>query len=139
MTKPRFPSQHSSSSTNKHLLFLTKILFVLIILLLLPQFVTSKTNRRRRKRKLNKSFNDLRTTCATKPPCNTYNEAENEMCITQCMNQGCHEKVYTLGRGGELEPGEVDEGREVEFESCVKEFLRKQELELKKAAASSKN
>ncbi len=50
------------------------------------------------------------------------------MCITKCMNLECHESIFGDERGGELEPGELDEVREAEFEECVKKFIKKEGL-----------
>jgi hypothetical protein len=41
------------------------------------------------------------------------------------MRPECHEKVYF--DTAELELGEVDEWKEVQFEDCVKDYLREQE------------
>ena len=115
----------ASSSYNKHAIFFVKLLLVITILLLLPQLVESKNKRRKRQRKLNRKYTELRINCTIKDTCKPFNAAENEMCITKCMDAGCHEDVYGSDRGGELEPGEVDEVREIEFEKCVKASLKK--------------
>jgi len=57
--------------------------------------------------------------------------AENEMCISRCMQQDCHEELYG---GNELEPGEVDEQREMSFEQCVKDDLRQEEVKKRRVA-----
>ena len=50
------------------------------------------------------------------------------MCISQCMQNDCHEHVYG---GNELEPGEIDELRESSFETCVKNVLREEAAQKK--------
>jgi len=93
--------------------------------------VESKNKRNKQRRKLNRFYNELRLSCAEQKEeqCRSIkNLAENEMCITKCMNLGCHESIFSDERGGELEPGEVDEVREAEFEDCVKKFIKKEGL-----------
>ena len=55
---------------------------------------------------------------------------ENEMCIASCMSDACFEKMYV---GRLLERGEVDEGREREFELCVKGEIKAVQQELRRA------
>ena len=149
MTTPRRFSPHTSTSirtnihntasfksSNKHFLFLIKLLLILIIILLLPQLVESKSKRNKKRRKLIKQYNELKSKCGLFPSCskdtiimnvnNNHEVENNEMCIAKCMNIECFERVYCEERGGELEPGEVDEDREIEFENCVKDFLKKE-------------
>jgi hypothetical protein len=57
--------------------------------------------------------------------------AENEMCITECISPVCHQDIYF---SKELELGEVDEVRGVQFESCAKESMRKEVAEKRQAA-----
>lgn len=125
-----------SKAPNKHLILLFKILLILIILLLLPQLVESKNRKRRRKQKVvNRKYNEVRSNCERSELCSQLNPAESEMCITKCMNIDCHLSIYGNGQeggdhhegglSGELEPGEVDEERENQFEYCVREHLKK--------------
>lgn len=92
----------------------------------MPQLVESKNNRNKKRRKLVKLYNVLRSDCATKESslCKDIIEPENEMCIAKCMSEICYDNIYGSDRGGELEPGEVDENREAEFENCVKNTLK---------------
>lgn len=56
------------------------------------------------------------------------------MCITKCMHMECHLDIFGSGgggRAGEMEPGEVDEERESQFEHCVRESI-KNETNIKK-------
>ena len=104
----------------------------LLILLLLPDLVTSKRRKAsKRKRKVQRAYFSLRNDCI-EGPCRLIPWTENEMCITKCMMPECHEKVYF--NTNELEPGEVDEWKEVHFEDCVKEYLREQERSRRNAA-----
>lgn len=131
----------TSSSPNKHVFLLIKVLFILIIILLLPQFVESKGKRNKKRRKLMQLYSELKFNCIhdnnnydtennnkniEKECCKDINEAENEMCVSRCMNMECYNNIYGVENGGELEPGEVDEDREIQFENCVKDFLKKE-------------
>ena len=57
--------------------------------------------------------------------------AENEMCITECISPDCHRDIYF---SKELELGEADEVRGVQFESCAKESMRREVAEKRQAA-----
>ena len=115
---------------------LIKLLLVLLILLLLPDLVSSRSrganNRKRKKRKVSKSFQNIKAECLGR--CDPRNMAENQMCITACMNSSCHDKIY---QGKELELGEIDEKREMAFEHCVKEFLRLEVARARQAVNTS--
>ena len=51
--------------------------------------------------------------------------------VVVCTNQDFHEKLYG---GNELEPGEVDEQREMSFEQSVKDYLRQEEVKKRRVA-----
>lgn len=55
--------------------------------------------------------------------CDPNNMAENQMCISKCLSQECHTEIYL---GNELEPGEIDDLKELNFETCVKDQLRQE-------------
>jgi hypothetical protein len=100
---------------------LIKLILVIVILLLLPQLVRSKRNSptAKKRRKVTKAFIQAKSDCILS--CDPNNMAENQMCISKCLSQECHAEIY---RGNELEQGEVDDARELRFESCVKDQLR---------------
>lgn len=100
------------------------------LLLFLPQLHPVQSKRRnrartrnRRKRNANarnlvtQSFLQIQYDCILQ--CDPQHMAENEMCITQCMNTACHDQIYTFHNQQLLEPGELDEQRAVAFEQCV--------------------
>ena len=58
------------------------------------------------------------------------------MCISGCMNQDCHERIY--GENA-LEPGEIDEKREQMFEGCVRDVLRKELAQRRRSPAKEKD
>lgn len=108
---------------------LIKLLFILLILLLMPKLVTSKrrtgVNKRKIKR-IQKSLNIVKANCIES--CDPSKMAENQMCISKCMNEGCHDEIYGEEHGGELELGEVDELRNKAFELCVKDAIRREQV-----------
>ena len=126
MVTPRLPGRpHPSPDKPSPVATLVKLLLILLILLLLPELVTSKRRKgSKRKRKVQRAYSSLRNECI-EGPCRSIPLTENEMCITKCMRPECHEKVYF--DTAELELGEVDEWKEVQFEDCVKDYLREQE------------
>ena len=86
---------------------------------------TDTTRDGNKEQNLNKST--LSSSSSSSSFCKDLNEAENEMCITKCMNFDCFQKIYAdEEKGGELEPGEVDEQRAEDFERCVKAYLKQQ-------------
>lgn len=114
-------NQHDNSVSP--LLPLIKLLFLILILLLLPQYVTSKRQsaNAKRNRRMKKAFNEAKVGCINS--CNPHNMAENQMCITRCLSEGCHAIIF---QGNELQPGEIDDIREMKFENCVKDEIRKE-------------
>lgn len=108
---------------------LIKLLFILLILLLMPKLVTSKrrtgVNKRKIKR-IQKSLNIVKSNCIDS--CDPSKMAENQMCISKCMNEDCHGEIYGEEHGGELELGEVDELRNKAFEQCVKDAIRREQV-----------
>lgn len=108
---------------------LVKLLFILLILLLMPKLVTSKrrtgVNKRKIKR-IQKSLNTVKANCIES--CDPSKMAENQMCISKCMNEDCHGEIYGEEHGGELELGEVDELRNKAFEQCVKDAIRREQI-----------
>lgn len=46
---------------------------------------------------------------------------ENEGCVDECVSQECYDKIY---RAEPLEPGEVDQVRRYEFNSCLEDVAR---------------
>lgn len=47
--------------------------------------------------------------------------AENQMCISRCLSEECHLLIF---QWDELQPGEIDDLREMKFETCVKDEIR---------------
>mmetsp|Transcript_14136 Transcript_14136/g.16687 ORF Transcript_14136/g.16687 Transcript_14136/m.16687 type:complete len:164 (-) Transcript_14136:216-707(-) len=160
MTTPKLPPKGNSTTPPGQALFL-KILFILLILLLLPELVDSRgsNNSTKKRRKLTVAYNILRdgcsygstirdddgnqidvtTTTATtatatavtnRNDCSRILIEENEMCITRCMSDVCFEKVYAEKL---LEMGEVDEIRERYFEKCVKDNIKAEQAEARRA------
>lgn len=62
--------------------------------------------------------------------------AENQMCISKCLSQECHADIY---QGNELEQGEIDDVREIQFESCVKDQLRHEIAESRRGIIGAMN
>eukprot|EP01083_Nonionella_stella_P073713 199560_1 len=124
------------SSSPSPFLPLVKLILVLLILLLLPDLVTSRrrggnSRNKRKKSLLKRAYGTVKIDCileCDRPPTNM---AENEMCITECISPVCHQDIYF---SKELELGEVDEVRGVQFESCAKESMRKEVAEKRQAA-----
>ena len=113
------PKLIKTSSTNKHVILLVKILFVLIILLLLPQFVTSKRKRTPPKRNVLEA-RKLRQHCET-TVCAAYILEENLNCISACLSPACFDQVYGQDP---LQDGELDFIRAKAFDECFLEETR---------------
>jgi hypothetical protein len=120
MSKVKSTRIKRDENTSKLLTWI-KLLLVIVILLLLPQLVTSKRNTptAKRKRRVTKAFIQAKSNCTLS--CDPKNMAENQMCISKCLSQECHADIY---QGNELEQGEIDDVREIQFEICVKDQLR---------------
>eukprot|EP00566_Odontella_aurita_P023084 CAMPEP_0113549364 /NCGR_PEP_ID=MMETSP0015_2-20120614/13394_1 /TAXON_ID=2838 /ORGANISM="Odontella" /LENGTH=126 /DNA_ID=CAMNT_0000450069 /DNA_START=176 /DNA_END=556 /DNA_ORIENTATION=- /assembly_acc=CAM_ASM_000160 len=116
------PAALSSSPTqSRYLLLVVKILLVLLILLILPKLVDGKPSQGKKRRKLDRRYLDVLSACETGPQCGGMIYEESLPCVTECLSNECHGKVYG---NSPLELGEVDERRYKEFEACAKRELR---------------
>ncbi|CBK19717.2 uncharacterized protein [Blastocystis hominis] len=72
---------------------------------------------------LSQQYDKLFDICS-QTSCKEYSRYESMNCIHQCISEACYQKHY----GKEpLEPGEVDEAREDEYITCVKEEIAQNE------------
>lgn len=61
--------------------------------------------------------------------CAAVHEDDRLNCVLRCQSEACYEQVYA---SNELEPGEIDLGRQRQFQSCVNTESREQHAAARK-------
>jgi hypothetical protein len=112
------PVQSPSPRTDYFIIFI-KVVFVLVIILLLPRLVNARdTLAHKRRRQFVTRFSTQVKSCTFDGECKQIPLIDRLLCISKCVDPTCHEQIYGADP---LEPGEVDEARELAFEICVRE------------------
>jgi hypothetical protein len=117
-------------TSNSYLLLAVKILLAIIIILLLPKLVTGASNDnnnnrsaggRKKNKLLLQKLQEVTLDCSLTTACNEFVPEEGIMCVSRCISQACHDRIYAPNP---LEDGEMDVSRAKEFESCFREEVR---------------
>ena len=128
-----YDKQSSIGTTEySYVVLAVKILLVLLILLLLPQLVESRNSPGMKRKKRIQQKQMLERRRCERTVCKGQLVEENMNCLNECLSKDCFDAVYAANP---LEDGEIDFQRGRDFDTCYRDWHRKEMIKSRRLAA----